>query len=113
MIVHDLGSDIAAPQLAGEQSMATELSRLLTHHYPGWPWAVNVCATRGIVTIQNWSLSESNGWRLKYNALSSPQAIRDAAVRCGGEILERHNQSRSRAPEVEHRLALGKRAAFA
>jgi len=96
-----------------DQSLALEISGLLAWHYPGHKFLVHVNShpTVGMAYIQHLSLSEKDGYQLKIGDLWGPNQIKQAAIKAGGEILERFNVRRGKADrdELQHHQ---RRAAF-
>ena len=88
-----------------DMQLARELSRVLTAHYPGYMWAVNVDHTQGIATIECWDASQRHGYVLHMGALGSANDVKNAAIKAGGEILERHGLRRAAASEDQVRDA--------
>ena len=83
----------------GDITFASELSRILSVEYPGHKFYVHVnsAPTVGMVIIQHWMLSEQHGYMLKLADLYTHDAVRKAAIKAGGEILERFSVRRGKA----------------
>lgn len=95
LIQFDLAS--ANTRRAMDYALATEISRILARHYPGYRWAVNADSFRGIVTIENWALSMNNGYTFRLADMTQNETMEREVKRAGGEFLERFNQSRVKA----------------
>jgi len=80
-------------------TFASEISRILSREYPGHKFYVHVnsAPTVGMVIIQHWMLSEQCGYYLKLTDLYSHNDVRRAAIKAGGEILERFFVKRGKA----------------
>lgn len=99
--------------LAADQDTAREIARVLHHHYPPpHAWAVNVDSGRGIAVIENWNLSETHGFVIKLQDLKGAEEIRLAAIRAGGEFLERHDMSRTKKADPDELYARSLKARF-
>jgi hypothetical protein len=101
-----------AATMAADQKLASEVARVLKDHYPGWAWAVNADSRTGILTVENWDLSERYGFVIHMNKLTGAQEIKRAAILAGGEFLERHGLPATKANEAD-RDAKQARAWFA
>lgn len=84
---------------ARDMELALKLSGVLAEHYPGHKFFVHVDShpTVGMAYIQHWMLSEQDGYRLKIIDMPGWNDIRKAAIRAGGEILERFSVRRGKA----------------
>jgi hypothetical protein len=94
-----------------EHQLAANIAKVLTEHYPGYPWAVNVSAETGIATVENWALSTKDGYIIKMKSLNGPTEVTKAAIIAGGEFLERHGLPRSKA-EMDQMPELTRAAIF-
>jgi hypothetical protein len=65
----------------------------LERHYPGWLWAVRPDERGGVITIFSLRLSGQYGYLL-HTAKIQNDPHHAAAIRAGGEILERFRQRR-------------------
>lgn len=105
--------DEQAAAIAADQGLAKDIARVLAHHYPApHAWAVHVSSRTGIATIENLNLSETHGFILKLRDLDGPEAIRRAAIKAGGEFLERHDMSRTKTPDRDDLAIRARRARF-
>jgi hypothetical protein len=96
-----LDTDICLDDIrtARDMDMALKIAGVLSEHYPGHKFAVRVNShpSVGMAYIQHWQLSENDGYRLKIVDLHGWPAIRSAAIKAGGEILERFQVRRGKA----------------
>ncbi len=90
-----------AATMAADQKLASEVARVLKHHYPGWSWATHCDSRTGILTVENWDLSERYGFVIHMNKLTGAQEIKRAAILAGGEFLERHGLPATKANEAD------------
>jgi hypothetical protein len=88
-----------AATMAADQKLASEVARVLRSHYPGWSWATHCDSRTGILTVENWDLSERYGFVIHMNKLTGAQEIKRAAILAGGEFLERHGLPATKANE--------------
>ena len=90
-----------AATMAADQKLASEVARVLRSHYPGWSWATHCDSRTGILTVENWDLSERYGFVIHMNKLTGAQEIKRAAILAGGEFLERHGLPATKANEAD------------
>lgn len=83
-----------AEDSANDLVHAKEFADVLTHHYPGWLWGVNVNGETGMCDIRNFNLSGSHGFRLKLPDMYTISSFKKEIIRAGGEMLERYKQPR-------------------
>ena len=79
-----------------DQKTAFEISATLNRHYPGHKFGVNVDSRSGIATIAHEAdilAGNGMGYVLHLSKLNSDPTY-DAAMRAGGEILERKGIAR-------------------
>jgi len=81
-----------------DMKIAKACSDLLTQHYPGHMWAVNVNSspTAGVVNIYNLAISSLYGYVLHLTTVQNDPTLR-CVLRAGGEILERGNMIRGKS----------------
>lgn len=79
-----------------EMWTAKAVGEELVKHYPNRQWGVHVDVVGRMVTITCPSLSVTHGYHLPMKQ-DTIEGMRRRAVIAGGEILERHGLSRSRA----------------
>lgn len=69
-------------------NLVKDIADKLEAKYPGWLWAVQPDHRGGVINIFSWRLSGKWGYRLHTKRVQD-DPTRDAAMRAGGEILER------------------------
>jgi len=78
-----------------EMYVAKQIGEHLVKSYPGRQWGVEVDVTHGVLVLLCPSLSKTKGYHIHLGQYT----IHDLQQRCAkaaGEILERHNVSRSK-----------------
>ena len=90
-----------AATLAADQKLASEIARVLRDAYPGWSFAVHADSRAGMVTVENWDLSERMGFYIRMSELTGAQEIKRAAILAGGEFLERHGLPATKANDAD------------
>lgn len=78
-----------------EMYIAKQIGEYMVKHYPGRQWGVEVDVTCGVLVLLCPSLSREKGYHIHLRQYT----IHDLQQRCAhaaGEILERHNVSRSK-----------------
>jgi hypothetical protein len=98
--------------IAADMALAKEVARVLNDAYKGWSWATHCDSRTGILTVENWDLSERYGFVIHMNKLTGAQEIKRAAILAGGEFLERHGLPATKANDAD-RDAKQARAWFA
>lgn len=64
--------------------------------YPGRMWFVDVSISGGVVTVQAPKITSRHGYVLKMKDYPTTEWLQRAAIKAGGEILERFSLSRER-----------------
>jgi len=84
-----------------DMQLAKLIGDTLEQHYPGWAWMVNVDSEGGVVNVINGFIqsclatNRNHGFTLHLrNIAGRPQYAIRAAIRVGGELLERANVER-------------------
>lgn len=81
--------------IPGEVRLCKEIYRVLSAHYPGHPWAIEVHAEQGFVFITIPPLLGANwGYVLPFGPLDG-DTFRASVIRAGGDLLERFEIPRS------------------
>jgi len=78
-----------------EMYIAKKIGEHMVRHYPNRQWGVEVDTTHGVLVLLCPSLSKTKGYHIHLGNYT----IHDLQARCveaAGEILERHNVSRSK-----------------
>lgn len=86
-------ADVAGQLAKAEVSLAKRIAEELHKAYPGYAWGVTV--NRSVLNVLNLSLSGRWGFTLHITKLASD--VKTAAIKAGGELLERYRQPRGRA----------------
>lgn len=95
------GLDDSAKSTLNDMLMAKQVAETLMRHYPSpHLWAVTCEGRTGIITIKNLLLSGTWGYVLHIPKVYSASALADAAMRAGGEILERFGMRRGQFNEA-------------
>lgn len=84
-----------AKQAKLEMWIAKSVGTKLVQHYPGREWNVKVDTRGGMLVIICPTVSREKGYHLRLDRTMND--LQAAAVRAGGEILERHGVTRARS----------------
>jgi len=89
------------PIPADDVLIAKRSADLLTAHYPGHMWAVNVESRQGVMKVYHLNTSGNKAFVLHLDGFYSASDLDKKVKMAGGEILERHRMKRARLDEDE------------
>jgi len=78
-----------------EMYIAKKIGEHMVQHYPGRQWGVEVDVTCGVLVLLCPSLSRTKGYHIHLGQYTIHD-LQQRCVKAAGEILERHNVTRTR-----------------
>jgi hypothetical protein len=97
-MVRDVKPEIAEEDIVkpNDVILAKQIADVLVEHYPGHPWMVHVDSAQGVAYVREQILSMRHGYVIRLPDIYSASQLVQAAMRAGGEILERFGMTRGR-----------------